>query len=73
MFAKELGVSLISYVNMIKIRAACAMLEANKLSLTEIALECGFNSSSYFCKVFKREVGVSPKAYRAAALEAGIY
>lgn len=71
LFTKELGVSLIAYVNVIKIRAACAMLEANKLTLTEIALECGFNSSSYFCKVFKREMGVSPKAYRDAALENG--
>lgn len=69
LFAKELGVSLIAYLNMIKIRAACAMLEANKLTLTEISMECGFNSSSYFCKVFKKEVGVSPKAYRAQALE----
>ena len=54
-----------------KIRAACAMLEANKMTLTEIALECGFNSSSYFCKVFKKEIGISPKAYRAGSLENG--
>ena len=71
LFAKELGVSLISYLNMIKIRAACAMLEANKMSLTEIAACCGFNSASYFCKVFKKEVGVSPKTYRAESLENG--
>ncbi len=69
LFTKELGVSLISYLNMIKIRAACAMLEANKLTLTEIAECCGFNSSSYFCKVFKKEMGISPKSYRAEALE----
>ena len=71
LFAKELGVSLISYLNMIRIRAACAMIEANKLTMTEIALRCGFNSSSYFCKVFKTEMGISPKAYRAKFLEAG--
>ena len=71
LFARELGVSLIAYLNMIKIRAACAMLEANKLTLTEIAMACGFNSSSYFCKVFKREVGISPKIYRAKAFENG--
>ena len=68
LFAKELGVSLISYLNMIKIRAACAMIEANKFTMTEIALRCGFNSSSYFCKVFKNEMGISPKAYRAQFL-----
>lgn len=65
LFAKELGVSMISYLNMIRIRAACAMIEANKLTMTEIALQCGFNSSSYFCKVFKTEMGISPKTYRA--------
>lgn len=71
LFARELGTSLIAYLNMVKIRAACAMLEANKMTLTEIALECGFHSSSYFCKVFKKEIGISPKAYRAGSLENG--
>jgi AraC-like DNA-binding protein len=27
-------------------------------------MECGFNSSSYFCKVFKKERGISPTEYR---------
>ena len=27
-------------------------------------LECGFNSSSYFCKMFKKERGISPSEYR---------
>ncbi len=69
LFTKELGISLISYLNMVKIRAACAMIEARKMTMTEIALQCGFNSSSYFCKVFKAETGLSPKAYLAQHLE----
>jgi AraC family transcriptional regulator len=35
-------------------------------SITEIALEVGFSDSGYFSRVFRREVGVSPAAYRQA-------
>jgi len=64
LFNKNLGVGLISYLNTIKIRKACEMLEQKKLGITEIAAACGFNSSSYFCKVFKAEKGTSPSDYR---------
>jgi AraC-like DNA-binding protein len=63
-FNKSLGLPLISYLNTIKIRAAAELMQNEKLNLTEIATRSGFNSSSYFCKVFKAEKGVSPTVYR---------
>ena len=63
-FNKNLGIPLVSYLNTIKIRAAAEMMKNEKLNLTEIATRAGFNSSSYFCKVFKAEKGVSPTVYR---------
>lgn len=63
-FKKCLGISLITYLNTIKIRHACDMIKAGNNNLTDIALQCGFNSSSYFCKVFKCEKGISPTLYR---------
>ncbi len=63
-FNKNLGLPLVTYLNTIKIRAACELMKTEKLNLTEIATRCGFNSSSYFCKVFKSEKGVSPTLYR---------
>ncbi len=63
-FNKNLGLPLVSYLNTIKIRAAAELMQNERLNLTEIATRCGFNSSSYFCKVFKAEKGVSPTAYR---------
>ena len=63
-FNKNLGLPLVSYLNTIKIRAAAELMQNDKLNLTEIATRSGFNSSSYFCKVFKAEKGVSPTAYR---------
>lgn len=63
-FNKNLGLPLVSYLNTIKIRAAAELMSDERLNLTEIATRSGFNSSSYFCKVFKAEKGVSPTVYR---------
>lgn len=63
-FRKNLGIPLVSYLNMIKVREACTMIKKGYTNMTEVALLCGFNSSSYFCKVFKKEKGISPTEYR---------
>ena len=62
-FKKHLGVSFVTYLNTLRIRAACRLLRKGSLRLTEIAAACGFNSTSYFCKVFKDELGLSPREY----------
>lgn len=64
-FSKNMGISLINYLNTVKIRAACDMIQKRMGSMTDIALRCGFNSSAYFCKVFKQETGLSPREYKA--------
>lgn len=70
-FNKNLGIPLITYLNTIKIREACARIKEGKLNLTDVAMQCGFNSSSYFCKVFKSEKGVSPTEYKKQCKRAG--
>lgn len=67
-FNKSLGVPLITYLNTIKVREACLMMQDGKHTLTEIATKCGFNSASYFCKVFKGEKGISPTEYKKKLL-----
>lgn len=64
LFKEQLGVSFVSYLNTVKIRAACELLRGKKMHLAEIATKCGFNSTPYFCKVFKGEKGMSPSEYR---------
>lgn len=54
----------IDYLNNYRVKMACEMLRQNQESITEIALNCGFNDLSYFIKTFKRYKGVSPKGYR---------
>ena len=63
-FRKNLGVSLVAYLNTAKISQACNMMKQGERNMSKIAMECGFNSSSYFCKVFKKERGISPTEYQ---------
>ena len=64
-FTKSMGVSLVTYLNTVKIRSACDMLQQGYHNMTDIALRCGFNSSAYFCKVFKQETGFAPGEYKS--------
>ncbi len=55
------------YLLSIRIRHACTMLQEKALSITEIATRCGFNDSNYFCRIFKKNIGVTPSMYRKAS------
>jgi AraC-like DNA-binding protein len=63
-FRKELGVTPIAYLNRYRVNQAKQLLADPGKSITEVALEVGFSDSGYFSRVFRREVGLSPKAYR---------
>lgn len=54
----------IKYCNGIRLKASLEMLVSTDLSITEIALDCGFSDSLYYSKLFKKEYGISPKEYR---------
>jgi AraC family L-rhamnose operon regulatory protein RhaS len=58
----------IEYLNFLRLRRAAARLrEVPDLSITDIAFECGFESSQYFSTSFSRAYRMSPRAWRAAA------
>ena len=64
MFKQETGVSLTEYITKVRIEKSKKMLLEDGVSLLTISEQCGFKDQSYFTKVFKKEVGVSPKKYR---------
>lgn len=63
-FKDSMGITMIDYLNNIKIKNACYFLEASDKDILEISQLCGFNSSAYFSNVFKRITGSSPLKYR---------
>jgi signal transduction histidine kinase/DNA-binding LacI/PurR family transcriptional regulator/AraC-like DNA-binding protein/ActR/RegA family two-component response regulator len=63
-FRLETGVTPIDYLLRYRVRQARALLEQGHLSVTDVAMATGFSDSSYFGRVFQREVGISPNAYK---------
>ena len=64
LFSKEIGLPPIAYLTNIKIAHACDYLRNTSMSITDISTRCGFNSSSYFFRIFKKITQLSPKEYR---------
>jgi len=65
-FRAELGVTPIAYLNRYRVYRAKQLLSSTDKSITEISGEVGFSDSGYFSRIFRREVGLSPDAYRRA-------
>ncbi len=63
-FKQETGITPVAYLNRYRIRQACRLLDAGHLSITEVALAVGFSDSGYFSRVFRDEIGLSPKPYQ---------
>lgn len=68
-FFKEMtGYTFSGYINHYRIETSCTLLKVSSLSITDIALECGFENVSYFNRVFKRQAGCTPTQFRINAL-----
>lgn len=63
-FKSRLGMTPIEYVIELRISKAMSLLSSTALSVSEIGQICGFESASYFTKIFKRSLGVTPSDYR---------
>ena len=65
-FKLRTGQSIKEYCNRSKISQATLLLRGTDLSVEDIALQAGFNSVTYFDRVFHKIIGLSPLAYRSA-------
>jgi signal transduction histidine kinase/DNA-binding response OmpR family regulator len=62
-FQQEVGLTPMTYLNRFRVKVARGLLDAGDLSITDVALEVGFSTGGYFTRVFRDEMGVSPRAY----------
>lgn len=63
-FKKITGLSITSYIQELRIREACRLLETTDDSSAEIARESGFNDIKFFYQTFKKTMGMTPAKYR---------
>ena len=63
-FARDTGMTPLEYVHMLRLEEAKEMLEAGPLSIEAIAAEVGYEDASFFSRLFRRKVALTPAQYR---------
>lgn len=65
LFKEEFGVRPIEYLNSVRISESKEILMNNRnLKISDVAKKVGFESTSYFCSIFKSKEGISPKNFK---------
>ena len=65
-FKKKEGITILQYINDLKLAAARQLLTDSELQVREIADRLGFASQGYFGRFFRNKTGLTPNAYREA-------
>ena len=63
-FRKTFGESPLAYIMTRRIRRAQELMLTSRLTLYQVALECGMCDQAHFSRAFRRIVGTNPNAWR---------
>ena len=63
-FHLAFGISPSEYLMKLRITYAQELLISTELSVTEVANACGLEDVLYFCRLFRKKVGMTPGNYR---------
>jgi AraC family transcriptional regulator of arabinose operon len=67
LFKEEVGEPVIAYINRLRIREAARLLEAEGMSVKEVAEAVGYSSPFYFSRQFRRFYFIDPSGFRKHA------
>ncbi len=67
-FKSATGMTPNDYLQRLRVSKAAELLKNSRLSVTEIAMACGFSTSQYFSFVFAKYHDMPPKQYRMKQL-----
>lgn len=63
-FKQHYKMTLVEYLNEFRIGKAKELLADSSTTISEIGSRVGFNSNSYFTRIFKQSTGITPSEYR---------
>jgi transcriptional regulator GlxA family with amidase domain len=63
-FRQLFGVTPADFVTRVRVETACRRLEESKLTIEQIATECGFSSAELLRRAFHRTLGSVPSRIR---------
>ena len=61
LFSQYLNLSPVDYLNQIRINKAIELLRNTEMSIKEVCFACGFQSPQYFSRLFKQQMGITPR------------
>ena len=64
LFKKEIGLTIVDYINRRRIYNSLAAFPKHKSSILSISLQYGFASQEYYCEIFHKIMGVSPTIFQ---------
>jgi AraC-like DNA-binding protein len=65
-FRRAFGMTFQEYLLRLRINESQRLLRNPKASVVDVSYTVGFRDQSYFCRVFKRFVGMTPTLFRGA-------
>jgi AraC-like DNA-binding protein/mannose-6-phosphate isomerase-like protein (cupin superfamily) len=68
LFRAEMGISIRTYIQRVKMNRALSLLSSSALNVSEVADACGYQSVYAFSRAFKRELRLPPTEYRSRIL-----
>lgn len=66
-FKRTTGITVMKYIQILRLEHAQKLLKKNDQAIGDIALRCGFSDIYYFTRCFSKHFGVTPNAFRKAA------
>jgi tetratricopeptide (TPR) repeat protein/AraC-like DNA-binding protein len=63
-FSMVTGKTITAHIRDRRLERACLQLYETNKTIIEICFDCGFNSPSVFCRIFKQKYGFPPSEYR---------
>jgi AraC-like DNA-binding protein len=63
-FTEATGTTISQYVKARRVQQACRLLNSGSMPITAVAEAVGLTKLSYFCKIFKELIGITPHQYR---------
>ncbi len=67
-FRAATGHTFVGFVNLLRVNEACRLLAGSELSITRIAMDCGYNNLSNFNRQFLQQKGITPSDFRKGGI-----
>ena len=65
-FQRTTGSTLIGSINRMRIKHAISLMHREEFNISEIAWATGYATQSYFNRLFRRQMGMTPRQYRSS-------